>query len=273
MYKQIFQIFAFFFVINQLSAQLPRRWYVGLSLQVQKYWLYNYNDFNNPWLTPVAPKTLTPNAISGGLTFGCNFNQRFSFQTELQYSSQTQKFFYEYPNSRPRFDVICKLNYFKIPIIFQYNHLKWAKKTAGFYVEVGLQTSILSYYKQSITSVVGDDPSNQLIFEPNYISQTTPYPSNNTIIRPLSFSLFKTIQFGAIAGFGFKKIINEEYLLQAGLRFDYDLTNTDDYTFGAIGFDSELRVTRTYYPNPPKRRTSHNIRAGLNFSITYFLNN
>ncbi len=272
MYKQFFQICILFLALNQLSAQLPRSWYGGLSLQVQKYWLYNYNDFNNPWLTPVAPKALVPNAISGGLVIGRNFNPRFSWQTELQYSSQTQKFFSEFPNTRPRLDVVCKLNYFKIPVIFQYNHLKWAKKTAGFYAEAGLQTSIMSHYKQTLTSIAGDSPGGQDVYTP-YSKRSESYDTGQIGIYPTD-NMFKSMQFGAITGFGLKKIINEEYLLQAGIRFDYDFTNTDNFIEGEDYFNSNLRVVTNSGANTnTARKVTHNIRFGLNFSISYFINN
>ncbi len=263
----------FMCISSILQAQQPRSWYFGLNMQAQKYWLYNYNDFNNEWLLPVAPKALVPNALSGGISFGRGFKKHFAFQADIQYSSQTQKFFYSVPNNFPDVDVIIRINYFKMPLMFQYNHLKWAKKTAGFYAEVGLQTSIMSNYKQSVNTISGSYISWQAIYEPQQVlfEQQSPWYDMN--VFPME-NLFKNIQFGSILGFGFKKIINEEYLLQAGFRFDYDFTNTDNVTQGKDIFRSNLRyVLNSSAKTGEKRVNSHNIRAGLNFSISYFLNN
>ncbi len=261
--------------LGTAQAQQPRSWYFGLNMQAQKYWLYNYNDFNNEWLLPVAPKALVPNALSGGISFGRGFKKHFAFQADIQYSSQTQKFYFEHPNARPRVNIVCRLNYFKMPLVFQYNHLKWAKKTAGFYAEVGLQTSIMSYFRQTVTSIPGEDPSvsGQEIYEPHQYSVEVPYQPNNTYVWP-AIDLFKNLQIGGIVGFGFKKIINEEYLLQAGFRFDYDFTDADNLTKGEYIYRSNLRyVLNSSAKTGEKRVNSHNIRAGLNFSISYFLNN
>ncbi len=111
----------FMCISSILQAQQPRSWYFGLNMQAQKYWLYNYNDFNNEWLLPVAPKALVPNALSGGISFGRGFKKHFAFQADIQYSSQTQKFYFEYLNTRPIVNISCRLNYFKMPLIFQYN--------------------------------------------------------------------------------------------------------------------------------------------------------
>jgi len=257
------------------QAQQPRSWYFGLNMQAQKYWLYNYNDFNNEWLLPVAPKALVPNALSGGISFGRGFKKHFAFQADIQYSSQTQKFYSTYPNAGPKLNIICRLNYIKIPLVFQYNYLKWAKKTAGFYAEAGLQTSFLGYFKQIATSTPDEDPSvsHQVIYEPHQYSVEVPYPSGNTYVWP-AMNLFKNLQVGAIFGFGFKKVINEEYLLQAGFRFDYDLTNADDLTYGKEIYRSNLRyVINTGATTGNTRTATHNTRVGLNFSISYFFNN
>ncbi len=131
----------------------------------------------------------------------------------------------------------------------------------------------MSNYKQSVNTISGSYISWQAIYEPQQVlfEQQSPWYDMN--VFPME-NLFKNIQFGSILGFGFKKIINEEYLLQAGFRFDYDFTNTDNVTQGKDIYRSNLRyVVSTLATTGNERAKSHNIRTGLNFSISYFLNN
>jgi hypothetical protein len=141
-----------------------------------------------------------------------------------------------------------------------------------------LQSSFCFYYKQVADGV---DANNYFFWEKRPFDKNwLPPTANNNGFTPAD-NIFNKYMAGLILGFGFKKVINEEYLLQAGVRFDYDLTNANNldakyyYSSNAYPYyESALHYNPWRLGEPVEaRKTTHNIRTGLNFSISYFLNN
>jgi opacity protein-like surface antigen len=157
-----------------------------------------------------------------GIGGGYNFNEHMGVGTEVMYSTMKQKF------TDNGSSITQKFNYLKVPVLFTYN-TNPAKKFM-FTAKAGPQLGILlkSEISEASNRERNGDTKDQ----------------------------YKKVTFGAMAGAGVRMKVTDHISLDAGLRFD-----------GSIG-DTENKDYKGYAPG---RAKSHDLNAGLEVGVKYFL--
>lgn len=143
--KKLLMYFFILMLANSINAQ-HTGFYAGLNGALQLSLIFNSDDHDKGG--ELNYETTIKQAF--GLDLGYKFNPKVGVQTGIIYSQQGQKYITTgNPNANYRTD----LTYIKFPVLFSY-HLR-ADKEISFFVQAGLQLSLLTEAKSSRLNVFG----------------------------------------------------------------------------------------------------------------------
>jgi hypothetical protein len=273
-------LFFYFLLLNfYTQAQDLKGWHIGVTLQPYNYWLYNKYDVkvagtsNNNGLTFINPKLGIPNGFAGGVTASKFYSDRFGLKAELAYSTQTQKYDYFIGYENTTYSNYTKLNFLKLPIMATYVLLP--ERNNNIYFSAGLQMSYLTgfvksdVYKNSLTGQFFNNYTTKK--EAHYISSSSLNVKDTVFYDAIrKDKRYKPIQIGGIAEIGYLHSFNDNLNLFLGIRGEYDFNNLKNLSYTINGFN-QWSDDNGGTGSDKNRVPSHNIRLGINLSITYKL--
>lgn len=196
------------------GAKAQKGFYVGTQGAGQVNIMFNKTDADKP-----GSDYKSTFGTSFGVSGGYNFTNHFGVATEVNYSKLKQ----HYSDNTTHFTQ--KFNYLKVPVLFTYN-TDPARKFI-FTAKAGPQLGILMNSKISAAS----DPKMNGSVMGNYNKFT----------------------LGAMVGTGVRMRVADHLYVDAGLRADGSITNTEKKNHVAYG-----------------RSSSHDISLGLELGMKYF---
>jgi opacity protein-like surface antigen len=202
-----------------LSSQLSAQqgWHVTVKAIPHASWIPNKSDKDN---SDFESKTLFGAAF--GVGAGYNFTSRTGVDLEVLYSKQGNKY------RQGGAEFVHRTSYVKVPVTFNYLFNPGGK--VGFVGKIGPQLSIGTEANLKREGKSIDDDTKECISD---------------------------VAFGAVAGLGGQVALNSHWMIQAGVRYDYDFTNAENED----------------HPHHPKsRKKSHNSTLGVEVGLRYAFN-
>jgi hypothetical protein len=261
--KHTLSFLAFLCLSLSSFAQDLEGWHIGATVQPYNYWLYNRYDIEEAVppntkgigvdLTFINPKLGIPNGFAGGITATKFYKPQFGLKAELTYSTQKQQYDYFIGSTSVVYDNYTKLDYLKLPVMAMFILLP--EQNNNIYLSTGLQLSYLTNFVKTSTYRNLVDGS----FYTNYES------------KRFKDIRYKELQFGGIAEIGYLHTFSDTWNLHLGIRGEYDFTNAKNFSAKAIKLNywqDAFRGSGSDKNTVP----SHNIRLGLNITLTYKLN-
>ena len=240
------------------GAQALKGFHIGISVMPFQYWYQNKNFKNE------STKLKNDNTIINGFATGINssyfFNNNWSVNLGFEYATQTNRFMRAYKAitdsngqttnyfNSDNYEQ-TKLNYFKVPITLQYSFS--SNENIHFYISQGLQISLLNNYEYKILQTDENGKYSIYIANPSTISQVGNLFPEQNINKENQLDWYNKSIIGYVSNYGIKYRLSDKLFLNSALRFEYDFTNTDGKVFEY------------------KNATTHNIRAGIEFGISY----
>jgi hypothetical protein len=268
-------------------------WSAGLTLQPFRYWLYNKTDYANDKTENAAfsstfvvdDKSLftpTGGGIGGVVCYG--FSETWSARTELSWSIQQQYHYVRFPRiptDELKHTVHTRLQYLRLPLFFEWNS---AQRGANrLYVGMGLQASLLVHYREYIfnsyadTSALGYAQWQISVNDESHLIQKNYRQTEVRFDKTLrSDWIYRRFQWGGVMRAGVSRQIGSRYVLDIGLRGEYDFSNADNlsakgtkedgtqYDRWSTGIRGDAGVTPGF---TAARTPTHNVRAGLEFTL------
>jgi hypothetical protein len=232
----------FLLVYSQSFSQKGKELIFGLGGAVTSVWIMNQNFYGEPEVD-YAPKM----GYAASLNLGYNFTENISAITELQYSSQGQKYEGKQTMDGNKYDVKrdIDLRYFNIPVYFKY---AFGTSDVKFRVLAGPQIGILLEATQNYTrdGIKQGDPLYNLDGE-----EFMPHAGNIT-------DRYENIDIGISADIGADIHFSDLFYVSAGLRGNYGFKDINAPAYRLQDLDQE------YSP-------SQNAWGGIYFSINYKL--
>ena len=259
-----------------VAAQELQGWHIGVALQPYNYWLYNKQDIKEDVnLLFINPKLGKPNGFAAGIVVNKFYTDNFGIKAELTYSTQKQKYDFDYfkqfSNQGVKYSNYTSLDYLKLPIMATYILLP--EHNNNIFFSLGLQVSYLAGFVKT-TSIT--DPRFNRFYEDHftkksfysYISKTVNNKTTiDTTINKYSSNdnRYRAIQIGTIAEIGYLHSFNDYWNIQFAVRGEYDFSNVKNLS--NVDWRNDLLGTGSGYNTKP----SHNLRLGVNLSLTYKL--
>lgn len=220
----------------------------GLPHLVQ---LYNMDDFN------LEDEEFKPEALygmSGGLTFGYNFNDYFGFRLNAIYSQQGGAYSVRKDiNTRVRF--VNRLDYFKIPLMIGFNtnpiDRKWVF-TAYAGGQIGFLTRAVSY------------DNNQTLTAPM---------SDNIVDFPSTFDTYNALTYAVVGHIGFDvQLPPDNFVLNLALRGEYNVVDAEDKRSSFLIQEGGVTQSQDYWEfarGATRNAETFGYTIGLLVGITY----
>jgi hypothetical protein len=272
--KKILFLLSFFFSYFLVQAQDLKGWHIGVTLQPYNYWLYNKQEINAAPndIIFINPKLGIPNGFAGGFTISKYFNEKFGLTGELTYSRQRQNYDKFFVTGTYLF--FRKLDYLKTPIMASL--LLAPSKRGSIFINGGLQLSFLIRYRHErhTKSEIFKSSTDEYAYNTYDKGANDGEPLQRTLDRDW---LYKRFQIGVLSEIGYLYAFNEIWNIKFTIRGEYDLNraenidaqyhNPDGSPLDAYKWDRSpiLGIKRE------DRAKSHNIRLGVNLSLTYKL--
>ena len=272
--KKILMITFFSLYFFNTYAQDLRGWHIGVALQPYNYWLRNQDEIDAlpNAIIFIQPKLGIPNGFAGGFTFSKYFSDRFGLKGELTYSRQSQRYGQEL--YAITFSSFKQLDYLKLPVMASFVIAPFQR--SSIYCNAGIQLSLLTRYRAEEhykSDAPSTDYSDDYSLNKSYYGNSSLNNDKNNYEGTHDW-LFKRIQIGTIAEIGWLYSINDDWNINFGVRGEYDVLKSENRN-AKLYFGSE----ELYHWNGAQhlailkenRTLSHNIRLGLNLSLTYKL--
>lgn len=291
--KKIFLLLAVY-MLCQHTASAQKGFHLGFKAAPQTTWLRNQNDADANSSLDYDYKW----GFSSGIFGGYHFSDHIGVELGFLFSGQGQKWkgSYKSPLETTTHDIkgVTKLNYFKMPLLFEFNTSPDAGTMFSFFV--GPQASFLLSSKEEhsydgFTDIQIDGVNGTI----------TDRTLNQTMTFQFNESQFKKTLFDAVAGMGVDFKINDQIHFNVNVRFDYGLTNAENTdatisgstksgsqtlsTFSNVKywkdryhrFGDDPRNPMVWFtpdsnnPSPKARETTTQIVGSLNFGMTFVI--
>jgi hypothetical protein len=291
----MFRFFFLFFFLSALSVAAVGQegWSGGITLQPFHYWLYNETDYA-PNKVKTEPQVryavfvvddqhiFKPTGLGVGGVLRYGFSERWSVRAEMSWSIQEQRYFTRYPApSSSTHTLRTRLQYLRLPLLFEWNSAWWGR--SRLYGGAGIQGSWLLHYREQHVLINNDHSQPYISWGTTVNSTSTLLVKNYAQTETLrderlegSDWLYRRLQGGGVVRVGVSREIGDRWILDLGLRGEYDFSNADNldatYTSGDgktySSWETGLRggVFSANY-TVQNRTSSHNIRAGLECTI------
>jgi hypothetical protein len=226
-----FKVITFLIACSITKANSQQGLQIGIEVTPQMSWIINNNDQTNTQFQ-------YQNTLSGsfGITTQYNFTNTLGAGINVLYSSQGQR--YRLNN----IERIKKTEYVKVPLLLIYNYS--LNNNTNLIGKIGPQYSIM------MGAQLIDIEGNEILS--NYSEAYQSYD----------------IGFVLITGIGNK--ITEHIYLDASVRFDYGITDTENKNYKKnINDPLEVPITNGYSLGINSRSIANNMTGGISIGIRY----
>lgn len=260
-------------ILVLLSLSIPaasqRAWYVGIHMGTGYYQLYNKNDWNADPLLINPVRSSLDNWRIGATTTYTGY-KHLSVSSGLLLSKDRQEFQAlkdpDNPNPQDSYSITDEFHYLKFPLNIQYSTHNEAKHQ--LVVGAGLQTAFLLDYREHFRQVSGISYYESEIH--NRVSKDLDNPSNPD--GTYSAFLFKRLLLGLSGTIGYRFKFYNGWLVETGVRGEYDLTNAENRKAKHIPTEKYFwtsGVKRYGYGGAVENRPkTHNRSIGLFLSVS-----
>ncbi|RLD58682.1 MAG: hypothetical protein DRJ05_07605 [Bacteroidetes bacterium] len=247
--KKIILLSSLLFLIGiQVSnAQKGKEVIIGLGGAFTSTWIVNQNFYGEPELD-YAPKT----GYALSLNLGYDFTEKMGVATELQYSTQGQKYSGKQSWESNVFNPVdrdIKLTYFNLPIFFKY---RFGTGNTRFRFMAGPQFGFLMDATQDYDreSTNGGSTSTYVLDKTGKVFDVT---------APNIKDRIENMDIGIAIDVGADISLSDQFFVNAGLRLNYGFTDINSAPYQLQKHDGT-----DYAP-------SNNLWGGVYFGINYRL--
>ena len=210
--KKIFTILTVLIFMSAFSAhaQKGKELIFGLGGALTNTWIINQNFYGEPEVD-YAPKM----GYATSFNLGFNFTEKIAVMTELQYSSQGQKYSGSQSFDGHSFTTVerdIQLKYLNIPVFFKY---MFGTGNTKFRFMAGPQFGILMDATQEYLR----DGKIQPTYIVNNDGEAIDVTANDIKDR------YENLDIGVAFDFGADISLSDEFFISVGMRFNYGFTD------------------------------------------------
>lgn len=174
-----------------------------------------------------------PNGFLFGFTIEKNFNKNWGVYTSLEYSFQNLKEIDSEPLASGT-TVDSDFEYLKLPVMAQYSRPVGASSSLYLILRQGFQVSrLIDYY------TIRDNRLSTVIYDS---AERYFYGKEKGIENRASNQAYRPYTFGVVGSAGLKKHFSDHFSYSFHIRYEFDITNSDDEIWYSYGSNHNYRV-------------------------------